>query len=405
MTNSFFDEAWASHTFKAPDFMENICDFGPRFMGSDGEQKVREYLLNEFKNQKLEECEAEDMNYLGYQMERVTLRVISPEALSIPCDDLGLSGFTAKGGTEAELVYAGEGEDEDYATLSKRGEGCIGKIVLADAFKSYQAVPRAEENWALGFILGTRMKEEVVRVGVTNLSGVPGRIPAVAVAPSQSRKLQSLLKNNPVRVQLEVTGEYRNETSQSISGIVQGKENPEETIFVISHFDSHRMGPHAADNASGCGALLDLANFFQKVRPRRSIKFLGLPGEEFGFLGAKQYVARHAQEISKAKAVVNLDGMICCEEGRTNAEFTKETEALTKRIAEKHDLRITQMSCPPHAYSDHYEFQKLGVPVVWFYELDDYYHTELDIPENIDKVRFEKHTKACADVIWSLAQD
>lgn len=405
MTDSAFNEAWASHTFRASDFMEAICALGHRFMGSEGERKVREYLLRELHNQGLEECEAEAMDYLGYRTERAAIRVVFPEDLSIPCDDLGLSGLTPEGGTEAELVYAGEGEDDDYAALAKERGGCIGKIVLADAFKSYQAVPRAEENWAVGFIMGTRLEEEAVRVGVTNLSGVPGRIPAVAVAPSQSRRLQTLLENGPVHVRLEVTGEYRADTSQIISGTVRGTETPEETVFVVSHFDSHRMGPHAADNASGCGALLDLAGFFQSARPRRSIRFLGFPGEEFGFLGARRYVARHAQEMNRAKAVVNLDGMISCKEGRTNAEYTEETKSLAERVAEEHGIPITQWSCPPHAYSDHYEFQKEGVPVVWFFELDDYYHTELDVPENIDKNRFEKHTKAYADVIWSLAQD
>jgi aminopeptidase YwaD len=342
------------------------------------------------------------MEYLGYRCERAALRVTAPEAFSVPCEGIALSALTPEGGTEAPLVYAGDGEEEDYHHLTQRGDGVVGRIVLADAFKSYQAVPRAEERWAVGFILGTRLQQEVVRVGVTNLSGLPGRIPAVAVTSSQSRMLQSLAGKGPVRACIEVKGRYQAQTSEILIGDVPGEKTPDELVFVISHFDSHGVGPHASDNASGMGALLGLAGLFSRLRPKRTLRFLALPGEEFGFLGARWYVSRHGEEMARARAVVNLDGMISAS-GRTTANVTEETRTLVEEAVAEFEVPVTEWACPPFPYSDHIEFYKAGVPVVWLYELDDFYHTALDQPANLDRTRFERTLKTVAAVIWRLA--
>ncbi|MFQ5914406.1 MAG: M28 family peptidase, partial [Nitrospinota bacterium] len=363
----------------------------------------REFIRRHFQLQGLHDVKAEEMEYLGYRCDSATLSVTTPQSFSIPCEGLGLSALTPDGGVEAPVVYAEEGAKEDYDDLARRGHSCIGRIVLADAFKSYQAVPLAEENWAAGFILGTRLQEEVARVGVTNLFGLPGRIPAVAVTSSQSRRLQALASQRSVRAQIEVKGQYRADESEVLVGRVPGPRAPEEIVFVVSHFDSHGLGPHAADNASGTGALLDLAGFFSRAPRRRTVCFLGLAAEEFGFLGARSYVSRHPEEMARAKAVVNLDGIICAATGRLNAHVTEETRALVEQVVSDYGIPVSEWHCPPRPFSDHIEFYKAGVPVAWLCELDDFYHTVLDQPANLDRARFEANLKAVARIIWGLA--
>ncbi len=404
MTESAFENAWDSHKTMAFSYMEKVCAIGPRFMGTEGERKVREFIRHHFQAQGLHDLKAEKMEYLGYRCDSAALSVTAPESVSIPCEGIGLSAITPEGGIEAPLVYAGDGAQEDYGELARKGQSVVGRIVLADAFKSYQAVPLAEENWAVGFILGTRLEQDVVRVGVTNLSGLPGRTPAVAVTSSQSRKLQTLASRGPLRARIEVQGEYQAQGSEILVGDAPGNDAPEEVIFVISHFDSHAVGPHAADNASGTGALLDLAGFFSGRRLRRTVRFLALPAEEFGFLGARWYVSHRGEEMARAKAVVNLDGFICAVAGRTTVNVTEETRALVEQVVTEYEIPVAEWACPPNPYSDHEEFYKAGVPVAWLYELDDFYHTALDQPANLDKARFETHLRAAARIIWELAE-
>ena len=403
MANPAFEKAWGSHQSQAFSFMEKVCAIGPRFMGSDGEREVREFIRGQFQAQGLHDLKAEEMEYLGYRCDSVVLSVTAPESFSIPCEGIGLSALTPEGGVEASVVYAGDGAREDYDDMARTGRSCIGRIVLADAFKSYQAVPLAEENRAVGFIMGTRLEEEAVRVGVTNLSGLPGRVPAVAVTSSQSRKLQSLADGGALRARIEVRGAYESRKSEFLFGDAPGTEAPEEVVYVLSHFDSHGLGPHAADNASGTGALLDFAGFFSGRRARRTVRFLALPAEEFGFLGAREYVSRHREEMGRAKAVVNLDAFICAAPGGTTINVTEETRDLVERVVTEQEIPVAEWACPPNPYSDHHEFYKAGVPVAWLYELDDYYHTVLDRPENLAGDRFDKNLKAVARIIWELA--
>ncbi len=383
--------------------MEKVCAIGPRFMGSEGEREVREFIRGQFEAQGVHDLKTEEMEYLGYRCDSVSLSVTAPESISIPCEGIGLSALTPEGGVEAPVVYVGDGAREDYDDLAREGQACIGRIVLTDALKSYQAVPLAEESRAVGFIMGTRLAEEVVRVGVTNLSGVPGRVPAVAVTSSQSRRLQSLADRGGLRARIDVRGAYESRKSAFLFGDAPGTEAPEEVIYVVSHFDSHALGPHAADNASGTGALLDLAGLFSGRRARRTVRFLALPAEEFGFLGAREYVSRHRDEMGRAKAVVNLDGFICAAPGRTTVNFTEDTRDLVERVVAEEEIPVAEWVCPPNPFSDHHEFYKLGVPAVWLYELDDYYHTVLDRPENLAEDRFDKNLKVVARIIWELA--
>jgi hypothetical protein len=405
MASAAFEKAWASHTSRAFTLMEEICAVGPRFMGTDGEKKVRPLILRRMRDQGGRDVRAEAIEYLGYRCDEAALDVTTPRPIPVPCEGIVLSAFTPHpGGFEAPLAYAGAGMADDYARLAREGVSVVGRIVLVDAFKSYQTVPVAEEHGALGFILGTtNVKEEVVRIGVTNLSGSPGRIPAVAVTPSRSELLRSLIGRGPTRARLRLRGEYAAATSEVLIAEAPGTHHPDAPLFLVSHFDSHALGPHAADNASGTGALLDLVSFFSRAQPRRTIRFLALPAEELGFIGAKKYVANHLDEVRRARAVVNLDGLICGKAGGTTVDVTEGHRAAVERVIAEHGIEVAEWRCPPRPYSDHAEFQKAGVPVVWLSELDDYYHTGLDLTANIDQARFARHLKAVAAITWDLA--
>ena len=104
-----------------------------------------------------------------------------------------------------------------------------------------------------------------------------------------------------------------------------------------------------------------------------------------------------------AKALVNLDGFICAPPGRTTINVTEDTHDVVERVVAEEEISVAEWVCPPNPYSDHHEFYKVGVPVAWLYELDDYYHTVLDRPENLAGDRFDKNLKAVARIIWELA--
>jgi Zn-dependent M28 family amino/carboxypeptidase len=79
----------------------------------------------------------------------------------------------------------------------------------------------------------------------------------------------------------------------------------------------------ADDNASGTVALMEIARIFkqaysQGIKPKRSVLFLHVSGEEFGLFGSKYYVENPIFPLENTIADLNID-MI----GRRSKEYTK----------------------------------------------------------------------------------
>jgi Zn-dependent M28 family amino/carboxypeptidase len=73
----------------------------------------------------------------------------------------------------------------------------------------------------------------------------------------------------------------------------------------------------ANDNASGVAALIEAASALTTVepRPKRSILFLAVFGEEKGLLGSREYTRHPAVPLDKTVGVLSLEAL-----GRTDAE-------------------------------------------------------------------------------------
>jgi len=86
-------------------------------------------------------------------------------------------------------------------------------------------------------------------------------------------------------------------------------EKPDEIVIVGAHLDSWDFAHGAADNAAGCGAVMEAARLLAAsgVKPKRTIRFVLWTGEEQGLLGSKDYVRVHANELAKTSAVFVMD--------------------------------------------------------------------------------------------------
>ena len=87
-----------------------------------------------------------------------------------------------------------------------------------------------------------------------------------------------------------------------------------KTIVVMAHRDDAGTGPGANDNASGTGALVELARTYAPAAGKAPIRlpytllFLSTDGAGDGALGAAEFAA-HAPERSNVIAVLNLDAI------------------------------------------------------------------------------------------------
>jgi Zn-dependent M28 family amino/carboxypeptidase len=185
----------------------------------------------------------------------------------------------------------------------------------------------------------------------------------------------------PVRVKETIVSKVRSFASRNVVGKVNGSDPKlaQQAILYSAHYDHLGIHPDepgdniyngAADNATGCGILLELARAFATAeqKPKRSALFAAVTAEEQGLLGSK-YLGEHppvpAQNISLD---MNYDDIAPVGEPQqlvvSGAERTS-VYPLVQKIAKDFDLAIQPDNHPEagHYYrSDHFSLARVGVP-------------------------------------------
>jgi hypothetical protein len=194
-------------------------------------------------------------------------------------------------------------------------------------------------------------------------------------------------------------------------GILEGAhpELKHEYIVYSAHMDHIGVTPGrvdsinngADDDASGTAGVIELAEAFSRpgARPGRSLIFLTVSGEEKGLWGS-DYFARHPPvPIDRIVANLNMD-MIGRNWPDTIVAIGKEHSDLGTILdrvnAEHRELGMTAIDDRwPHERfyfrSDHYNFARRGVPVLFFFNgVHPDYHEVTDSP---DKINSEKEAR------------
>jgi Zn-dependent M28 family amino/carboxypeptidase len=195
-------------------------------------------------------------------------------------------------------------------------------------------------------------------------------------------------------------------TAPNIIAVLPGQDRrlAGQYVLVVAHLDHTGIGRPvdgdsiyngADDNASGASGVMALAEAFAGTtpRPKRSILFLVVSGEERGLLGSRWYVEHPTVAIDSIAALVNLDmiGRNRPDSVYLNGWGKGEVSDLVRRLAAEHtELGLSvgpdeeDRPVTP-ADSDHWPFQQRGVPYIFFYTgAHPDYHRVGDEPRRVD---------------------
>lgn len=185
--------------------------------------------------------------------------------------------------------------------------------------------------------------------------------------------------NVALRFKLEET------TSSNVAAVFEGSDPKlkEEAIVYTAHYDAYgiengKIYPGAADNALGTATIAAIAEAFTKAyskpasRPRRSIIFLAVTGEEYGLYGAEHWVKHPTWPLDKIAADINFDGIGTEVYGPVKriVGFGAEHSDLGKIFEDVTVATGNTVTADPmpeeNAFvrSDHYAFVKQGVPAL-----------------------------------------
>ena len=163
--------------------------------------------------------------------------------------------------------------------------------------------------------------------------------------------------------------------------------------------------PGANDNASGTAAIVTLAAYYAKHRPKYDMYFLAVSGEDANLRGSEFYAQHPLAPLGQIKYLFNLD-MIGDNNPVQYCEVSDEGMrgfALFEKInGEKHYFRSLNRGALA-ANSDHYPFASRGVPCIFLENQEGdafpYYHTPMDNWKNAVFDSYEPVFKLVRDFI------
>ncbi|HEY6659676.1 MAG TPA: M20/M25/M40 family metallo-hydrolase, partial [Pyrinomonadaceae bacterium] len=202
------------------------------------------------------------------------------------------------------------------------------------------------------------------------------RADALAKAKSDSFTPIDLNQSATITVRLKKS----NGVGNNVVGLLEGSDPKlkSEALVYSAHYDAYglsadnRIYHGAADNALGVAEMLAVAEAMARAttKPRRSIIFLAVTGEEYGGYGSDYWVKNPTWKIQQVAGDLNLDGMGTEVYGPVKVLVGYGTEhstlgTLLSDVAAATNLRVIPDPMPEEKAfyrSDHYFFVKKGVP-------------------------------------------
>jgi Zn-dependent M28 family amino/carboxypeptidase len=184
----------------------------------------------------------------------------------------------------------------------------------------------------------------------------------------------------PVSLRAHVSSQVRRYESANVIAMVRGTENtPGGNVLYTAHYDHLGIDPTlpgdkiyngAADNATGCGILLEIARAYAsaKAPPPRTVYFAAVTAEEQGLLGS-EYLGMHPPEpIHDLALDLNFDELlplgVPLAVQVAGSERTSFYPVVEKTAAAFHlEIQPDDSPMAGHYYrSDHFSLARFGVP-------------------------------------------
>ena len=188
----------------------------------------------------------------------------------------------------------------------------------------------------------------------------------------------------PGEISLNKQSKHSQITSPNVVAAVEGSDPELKNEYVVFSAHSDHIGfaktvkkdninNGAMDNASGTAVMLETARLFSQMeqKPKRSILFVSVTGEEKGLLGADYFAHNPTVPVEKMVANVNLDMPILTYEFADVIAFGashSDMKASVTEAANNAGIELSPDPWPEQALftrSDHYAFVKQGVPSVF----------------------------------------
>jgi len=263
----------------------------------------------------------------------------------------------------AGIIFIGHGREENPPET------------MIDYFSRRQ-LEMADENGASAEIPPVMY---VSAKGAEKLFAKSGTALKDALAQAEDNSFKPIKLNQTAKVNIKI--DVKKGASSNVAGYIEGSDPKlkEEAVLFSAHYDAYGMENGkiyhgAADNALGVAEMLAVAESYAKMatKPKRSMVFLAVTGEEYGLYGSKYWAKNPTWNIKKVAANLNLDGIgtEVYAPVKTFVGFGAEHStigAILTDVSTSFGIKVIADPMPDEKIfyrSDHYSFVERGVPAL-----------------------------------------
>jgi Zn-dependent M28 family amino/carboxypeptidase len=228
-------------------------------------------------------------------------------------------------------------------------------------------------------------------------------------------------------------------TVANVEAELAGGSLRNELVVIGAHYDSVIGSPGANDNASGVGALLEIARLLANNVHARTVRFVAFTNEEPPFfqtedMGSVRYAQRSRRRNEQIVAMLALETIGYYSEVKGSQSYPFPLSAFypdradfigfVGNVSSRHLIRRAVEAFRKHTdfpaestaapgwmtgigWSDHWSFWQEGYPALMVTDTAlfryDYYHSAEDTPEKIDYERLGRVVAGLAGVVAELA--
>lgn len=378
-------------------------------------------------------------------------------------DDIMYYGqYNSNGEKNIELVYAGTGSEKVFSEVDVKGKG----VVIFSKDKNWRSPVKSAQNAGAEIIFVTsdetdegfdktvaqfkpylqegRLSLKKPEAGGEN-KGIFFISPGFAAdvfgkSVEELKAINTKAEEGDFKALKKIKNEkivYKTETgvkeikSENVLGYLPGTDLKDELLVLTAHYDHEgvkgdQIYNGADDDASGTAAVMEIAEAFVEAaknghRPRRSILFMLVTGEEKGLLGSAYYTENPLFPLANTIVNLNIDMVGRVDEkhidnphyvylvgtDRLSTELHEISEAANKTHTNfELDYTYNDEGHPERIYyrSDHWNFAKNNIPIIFYFNgVHEDYHKPTD---TVDKIEFEvlkNRTHLIFYTAWALA--
>ncbi len=277
--------------------VEFLSSFGSRLTGYPGCDAASEFIFEEFKKIGLQDVKFEEYGVTVPVDKGASLKLPGDKVLPLYClwPNLVRTSTVPTGGIRGNFIYGKRGNFSDF-----NGMDVNGSVILLDF--------NTRNNWLNPSMLGARAiifiePDSTVSVeGIYKFLQVPLDIPRFWISKSDAAELLKEFKaNGKLEVELAAKMEWERNSARNIMGTIPGTDPvlKDEIIVIESYYDAMSIVPALAPGAEmSCGivGLLELARYFYRYPPARTLIFVATSGHYMGLRGIDDFLQRHARK-------------------------------------------------------------------------------------------------------------